>query len=663
MRDLVIHGHFYQPPREDPWLELTPRELSASPDHDWNERITRQCYEPLARGQIVDAQGRLTGLINAYAWCSFDIGPSLFRWFDDHAPHVGAAIVAGDRESAARLGHGNAIAMPYHHAILPLLSRRDKVTEVRWGVRDFVRRFGRDPMGIWLPEAAVDDETLDVLAQERIRFTVLSPGQVDRPPSHGRPGRWRGPSGEVAVFVYDGPSAHNVAFGGALDDVSRWEAGLMSVPLADDGGATVVSLATDGETFGHHHRQGDLALASLLDRVSQRSDARMTNFAAILATTPPAEEITLVSPSSWSCPHGVGRWFRDCGCHYEPNTSQAWRAPLRQGLDTLATGIHEVVERDWPASAGDLWRARDAAGPGLLFAADAAPGIVPADTDGRKLLDALTHALAMFTSCAWFFDDIGRLEPRIVLRHAARALELLPDADAMRLEGPLVATLATAHSNDPEKGDGAAIWQRDVLPDAAGPAHLAAGLGALRELAPGALDDVIMPAHRWEVDGDALVLMQVRIGEQSRWHVAGIVNGVIATHADVRLLPDGIPRVVSVAAFPDPIRGALREAATPLVLDAALVPTDMVQLRAGLLDRDAARERALYGALALLARDGMEAGVVAHGVLDLYDLEHARPSDAARASAFLHLAALPAAPIRDLLAERFGVRLAATPAP
>src|ERR1019366_4762080 len=234
MRNIVIHGHFYQPPREDPWLELVPRELSAAPDHDWNARITRQCYAPLARAPIVDAQGRLVRLVNAYAWCSFDIGPSLFRWFDVHAPDVAAAVIAADRDSAKRTGHGNAIAMPYHHVILPLLSRRDKVTEVRWGIRDFRQRFGRDPVGMWLPETAVDDETLTVLADERIKFTVLAPSQVTAYPPFGRPGRWTGGGRELALFVYDGPSAHHVAFGGALSNVAQWESDLTAFPLAND---------------------------------------------------------------------------------------------------------------------------------------------------------------------------------------------------------------------------------------------------------------------------------------------------------------------------------------------------------------------------------------------------------------------------------------------
>lgn len=649
MRNIVIHGHFYQPPREDPWLELVPRELSATPDHDWNDRITRQCYAPLARGRVMDDQGRIAALVNAYAWCSFDIGPSLFRWFDAHAPEVAAAIIAGDRESATRVGQGNAMAMPYHHAILPLMSHRDKVTEVRWGIRDFRQRFGRDPMGMWLPETAVDEETLTVLADERLRYTVLAPSQVNAQPAYGRPGRWRFNGRELALFIYDGPSAHHVAFGGALDDVTKWEQALTSFPHPGDGGLDVASLATDGETFGHHHRLGDVALASLIHRIGARSDARLTNYSAILQANPAQDDVSVVSPSSWSCPHGVDRWKRACGCHYEPNTSQEWRAPLREGLETLGAGITEAVQRHWPAAAGDIWTARDIAGPDL----NGAPQLPPA---ARVLLEVQQHALAMFTSCAWFFDDIGRLEPRIVLRHAARALELLPHSDRVRLEAALVATLANAKSNDPLKGDGAAIWRRDVLPDAAGLAHLAAAIGALRELAPAALDDVRMPAHGWRLEGDDIVTVHRRTGLKLRWQVEAVTTGVLATRAHVRTVPGSVARIVGIAGYPEPFRQALREIGMPMILDAALGPDDRNALRSGLLDQVAARDRALAGAWTLVAADGVEnAGVVVHGVLDIFEMDALIISDAQRTDAFTRLAAQPAGTARDSLASRLGV--------
>jgi hypothetical protein len=652
-RHIIIHSHLYQPPREDPWLELVPRELSAAPDHDWNERITAECYRPLSRAPVTDAHGRIMRVINAYAWCSFDVGPSLFRWLDDHAVDVRDAIVAGDHESRRRLGVGNALAMPYHHVILPLLSRRDKVTEVRWGVRDFRARFGREPAGMWLPETAADDETLAVLAQEHIRLTVLAPSQLTRALPFGRPGRWRGPEGrDLAVFGYDGPSSHRVAFGDSLENAARWEASLLAFPLASDNAPTIVSVATDGETFGHHHRFGDLALAALIDRIDRGASATLTNFTAMLEACPPVDDVSVVSPSSWSCPTGVERWRAECGCRMEPGTSQAWRAPLRDGLETLAAGMTEVVERLWPAAAGDFRTARDATGP------DFARPELPAEA--RLLLEVERNVLAMFTSCAWFFDDLGRLEPRIVLRHAARALDLLPRADATRLEAALLATLAQAESNDPAKGNGATIWFRDVLPDAGGPARLAAGLAALRDLSPDTLDDVRMPAHDWRVDGDEIIVRHRRTGRECRWVAEPFVQGVLAMRTSVRAVPASSPVVIGIMDYPEPIRRALRETATPLIYAAALNDDDTAMLQAGLLEAPSARSRALVGAWRLIERDGLEdAGVVLHGVLDLFELDNLKPSDDARAEAFLRLAALPASPLRESIAERFDVGLGA----
>ena len=651
MRHLIIHGHFYQPPREEPWLELVPREPSAAPDHDWNERITRQCYAPLARARVLDARGRLVRIVNAYEWCSFDVGPTLFRWFDIHAPDVGAAIVAGDRTSLARVGNGNAMAMPYHHAIMPLLSRRDKITEVRWGVRDFRKRFGREPEGMWLPETAVDEETLDVLADERIGFTVLAPQQVAGWPPFGRPGRWRGNGGrEVALFIYDGPASTYVAFGEGLANAARWEESL-NTPLADDGGPSIVSIATDGETFGHHHRDGDMALASLIDRISGRSDTAFTNFAAILKSHSPEWDLHLISPSSWSCPHGVDRWRRACGCQFEPGTSQEWRVPLRDGLVALRNGITEVVQRRWPASGGDVWTARDVAGPDLA-------GAPELDGEARPLLEAEQHSLAMFTSCAWFFDDIGRLEPRIVLRHAARALDFLPSADRAPLEAALVATLAEAHSNDPEKGSGADIWNRDVLPDAAGPATLAAGIAALRVLAPDALDDLRMPAHDWRIDGDDIAIVHRRTGRETAWQVDTLTHGVVAIRSNVTPVPGNIATAVGIAGYPWPVRALLREIATPIILDASLSPDDLAAVRAGLLEPAVVRIRALAGAWRLVMRDGLDdAGIVVHGALDLYDMENVPIGDAEQAEAFTQLVARAPSPMRESIAARFGISL------
>ena len=442
-RSIVIHGHFYQPPRENPATGLVPVEASAAPDHDWNARITRECYAPLTAARV--GSGASARELNAFAWLSFDVGPTLLDWMEREAPETVAAIIAADRESARRLGHGNALAMPYHHLILPLASRRDKTTEVRWGLADFRRRFGRESAGMWLPETAVDDETLDVLAAEGVAFTVLAPHQVSRPPAHGRPARYRTSAGRwITLCLYDGPLSHDVAFGQQLQDSVAWERRLFADPAAE-----VVALATDGETYGHHHTFADLALAALLDRLARRADARIENFASLVAREPATEAVALVAPSSWSCPHGVERWRDDCGCSLKPVTQQGWRAPLRAAVDWLAREVHALYERETAASQGDPWASRDAAG--------GAPDARPA---GRALerLEMERSALGAFTSCGWFFDDFAALEGRIVLRYAARAIAL-SGAEGPRLEAGFLERLAPAMSNDPALGSGPDVYR------------------------------------------------------------------------------------------------------------------------------------------------------------------------------------------------------------
>jgi len=445
VRTIVIHGHFYQPPREDPWLDEVPVEASAAPFHDWNERIEQECYRAVVGARVYGPDGRVARTVNTLAEISFDFGPTLLEWLERKAPATYAAVLEADRRSRGRHGgHGNAIAMPYHHVILPLASRREKVTEVRWGIADFRRRFGRDPEGMWLPETAVDAETLDVLAAEGIRFTILAPHQVTGAPPDGLPGRYRTPGGRsIALFVYDGPISHDVAFGPLLKDAKLWAARLM------EGERRFVAVATDGETYGHHHRFGDIALASLLDALSHRRDVRVENCAALLARHPPERDVQLVAPSSWSCPHGVERWRAECGCRMAPErpTQQRWRAPLREALEWLAGELHARFAREGAAVFPDPWAARDAHHP----QAAGPPG------RAGELLELERDALRMFTSCGWFFDDIAGLESIQVLKYAARAIELT-GTDAGRLEAGLLERLARAESNDPAAGNGRDLY-------------------------------------------------------------------------------------------------------------------------------------------------------------------------------------------------------------
>jgi uncharacterized protein DUF3536/glycosyl hydrolase family 57 len=480
-RSIVIHAHFYQPPREEPWLELVEREPGAAPYHDWNQKIEQECYRSVVAARIPGSEGRIARIVNTLEAISFNVGPTLIEWLEREAPNTWAAMLAADRQSRARRGQGNAIAMPYHHLILPLASRRDKLTEVRWGIADFRRRFGREPVGMWLPETAVDEETLDVLASEGIRFTIVAPHQVVEAPPAGLPGKYVTTSGRtLALFVYDGPLSHDVAFGPLITDSDRWSAELLGRPLAQSG-PTLISLATDGETYGHHHRFGEMALAATLERVGRDPDTRLENYASFLARHPAEHPVELVAPSSWSCVHGVERWRADCGCRTRPGTNQAWRAPLREALDWLAGELHARFESEAEPLLKDPWAARDA------YAAIGLPSHLPGR--GRELLEMERNALAMFGSCGWFFDDIAGLETIGCLRYAARAIEWA-GAGAEALAEELRSRLAPALSNDPAKGTGREVYDR-ALPAHPPEARAAAAYAALRLLAPERLKPVV----------------------------------------------------------------------------------------------------------------------------------------------------------------------------
>lgn len=492
-RSVVLHGHFYQPPRENPWTNEVPVERSAAPFHDWNERVHDECYRAVAAARVLDGDGRIAAVVNTLEWISWDAGPTLLSWLAREAHDTYRAFLEADARSVSRLGHGNALAAPYHHVILPLASRRDKVTEVRWGITDFRRRFGREPEGMWLPEAAVDTETLEVLAAEGIRFTVLGPGQVEEAPPRGLPGRIRLPSGrEIAVFVYDGGLSHDVAFGLLLKDAHAW-----ARRMAEDGGPErrLASLATDGETFGHHHRWGDLALAASVLAVRERPDVRLENYASFLERNPPETGLTLVEPSSWSCAHGVERWRSECGCRMDPSkpTRQLWRTVLRDALDELAADLHDLFGREAGALLEAPWAARDAYG-GVFDRGDAARLAFVAERAARPLdaretaravdlLEMERDALRMFTSCGWFFDDLTGLEPLQVLRYAAHALALA-GPEAAPLEARLRERLAEAETNDPDARSGAHLWDTEIRRMPHEPARPPAGRATAEVHAP-----------------------------------------------------------------------------------------------------------------------------------------------------------------------------------
>jgi alpha-amylase/alpha-mannosidase (GH57 family) len=500
-RFVAIHGHFYQPPRESPWLERIEAQDSAAPYHDWNARVTAECYAPNTAARRVDAQNRILDVVDNFAALAFDVGPTLMTWFEQERPDVYGAILEADRTSRATRGHGNAIAQAYGHAILPLCGRRDKVTQVRWGLADFRHRFGREAAGMWLPETAVDRETLEVLAEEGVGFTLLAPGQaasVREPDGDWRPGaealdprrayRWEGGQGRtLALFFYDGAISHAIAFGGLLRSGDAVATRLLA--RFDDGAhAQLVQVATDGESYGHHHRFGEMALAAACARIEASGAASLTNHAAFLATHPPVMEARVVDGSSWSCAHGVERWRGDCGCMagHRPGWTQRWRAPLREALDWLRDVVDALYEARAGALVKDPWAARDAyvdvvldRSPASVEAFLERHAIRPLDAAGRvqvlRCLELQRHRLLMYTSCGWFFDEISGIETVQVLRYAARVLQIarVLGGDA-GLETELVRRLAAAPSNVPELQDGAGVWWRHVAPSVTDLARVAA---------------------------------------------------------------------------------------------------------------------------------------------------------------------------------------------
>ncbi len=377
-RYLCIHCHFYQPPRENPWLEIIEQQDSAYPYHDWNERINAECYAPNAASRILTADNRITRIVNNYSRISFNVGPTLLSWMADRAPETYQAILDADVESKKRFyGHGSAIAQVYNHMIMPLANRRDKQTQVVWGLRDFQYRFHRDPEGMWLAETAVDIETLEVLADNGIKFTVLAPSQAKAERRETttkfknveggkidptRPYVCNLPSGRsISLFFYDGPISRAVAFEGLLSDGERFANRLMSGFSPDRRWKQLMHIATDGETYGHHHFKGEMALTYALHHIESKKLAQLTNYSEYLTINPPTHEVEILSNTAWSCSHGLGRWSINCGCNSggKPGWNQSWRAPLRDALDHLRDSLIEPFETKAAEFLTDPWLARD----------------------------------------------------------------------------------------------------------------------------------------------------------------------------------------------------------------------------------------------------------------------------------------------------------------
>ncbi len=487
-RYVCLHGHFYQPPRENPWLDAVEEQESAHPFHDWNERITAECYGPNVAARILDGDGYIKRIVSTYERISFNFGPTLLSWLERWAPEVYAAILEADARSVRRFdGHGSALAQVYNHMIMPLANARDRRTQVQWGVADFRRRFGREPEGMWLAETAVDVPSLEDLAEAGIRFTILAPYQAARVRSIDG-GAWRDvdhvdprepyrcelPSGRtIDLFFYDGGFARAVAFENLLNDGDRFAARLLD-GFDDREGSQLVHIATDGETYGHHHRHGEMALAYALDKIESAGDAVVTNYGAYLAEHPPRRQVEIAEDTSWSCAHGIERWRSDCGCSSSGGEwNQAWRGPLREALDQLRDALAEVFERHAGALLVDPWAARDAYVDVVLDrdGADAfleARGKQAFGAEERvqvlELLEMQRFALLMYTSCGWFFDELSRIEGVQILRYAGRAIQLAEKIAGVEVEAAFLETLAAAKSNVPERGDGRAVYESEVRP-------------------------------------------------------------------------------------------------------------------------------------------------------------------------------------------------------
>jgi alpha-amylase/alpha-mannosidase (GH57 family) len=494
-RYLCVHGHFYQPPRQNPWLEELETEPSAAPFHDWNERINAECYAPNAAARIVDGEGRVLDIHNNYAQISFNFGPTLLAWIEKADPTTYQEIIAADHLSrASQDGHGNAIAQAYNHVIMPLANRRDKVTQVLWGKGDFQSRFGRLPEGMWLPETAVDLETLDILAEHGMRFTILSPFQAKRvrlpgdktwsDVSHGqidpsRPYRCLLPSGrEIALFFYDGPIAKAIAFDGALARGEMLIERLLGGFHDERKHPQLVHVATDGETYGHHHRFGEMALAYALTTIARRNLGTLTNYGQYLARFPPESLVEIAENTSWSCAHGVERWRSDCGCQTggKPEWHQQWRRPLREAFDWLRDQLAQLFEDEGKELLSDPWAARDGyvavilqrshASVERFFQQHARRRLADAEVvQALKLLEMQRYALLMYTSCAWFFAEISGIETVQTLAFAARAIQLAREVAGLELESGFLERLAKAPSNLPQVTEnGRDVYLKRVKP-------------------------------------------------------------------------------------------------------------------------------------------------------------------------------------------------------
>jgi alpha-amylase/alpha-mannosidase (GH57 family) len=493
-RKVCIHCHFYQPPRENPWLEDVELQDSAYPFHDWNERITDECYRQNAVSRILNGEGRIADIFNNYAKISFNFGPTLLSWMEKRSPEVYRRILEADRISQEYFnGHGAAIAQAYNHMIMPLSNPRDKQTQVVWGIEDFRHRFKRMPEGMWLPETAVDTPTLEVLAANGLRFTILAPHQaarvrplntdkwfdVDRETLDTRRAYLcRLPSGAtINLFFYQGSVSQRIAYGNLIRSGDLMAHEILSHLDDDPEHSQLANIATDGETYGHHYRHGDMALAYCLNDIQANGKADITIYGQFLEETPPDYEVQIHENTSWSCSHGVERWKSNCGCHTDPAFSgkQQWRTGLRNALDWIRDQLEPLYEQNASIYMADPWAARDRY---IQVIFDRSPEKAQAflcecmdrsasDEERIRLLSLFEiqrNAMLMYTSCGWFFDNLSGIETTQVLRYAARAMQLARDVAGIDLEPEFEDRLAEAPCSRRNCANGKEVYQKMVIP-------------------------------------------------------------------------------------------------------------------------------------------------------------------------------------------------------
>ncbi len=522
MKYLCIHGHFYQPPRENAWLEEIELQESATPYHDWNARICAECYSPNALARVLNERKELTHLVNNYSHISFNFGPTLLSWMEEKEPEVYEAILEADRRSREHFsGHGSAIAQAYNHMILPLANGHDKETQIKWGIYDFEKRFGRKPEALWLAETACNTETLEVLAANGMKFVILAPGQCLRVRKIGEE-KWQEvggavdpkraylcnlPSGQkITLFFYDGPISQGIAFSDTLSSGEKFASRLLSTFNASEE-PQLMHIATDGETYGHHQKFAEMALAYCLKTVQEKPDVQLTVYGEFLEKNPPQYEAQIRENSSWSCFHGVERWRADCGCNSGMHGSwhQKWRGPLRAALDFIRDEMIKTFENVGREYFKGVWAARNDYIELILdrsldaqhqfFLRHATEKAWQNRSDALKLLEMQRMAMLMYTSCGWFFDEISGLETMQIMQYACRAMELNRALCGVDLEPQFIKILAQAPSNLPEIKNGAVAYERYVKPQAAGLESM-----ALSHLVMMLADETINPQKAFACD-------------------------------------------------------------------------------------------------------------------------------------------------------------------